>query len=79
MSSKKFVYLLMMVAIVCGFVAGDTAHGQSTTAFVIEGTILKSDGTPADGNLEVKAVGFIGSVRADGTYNLAFVGNPFLP
>ena len=29
MSSKKFVYLFMMVAIVCGFIAADTAYGQS--------------------------------------------------
>ena len=28
MSSKKFVYLLMMVAIVSGLVAGGTAYGQ---------------------------------------------------
>ena len=28
MSSRKFVYLLVMAAIVCGLIAGDTAYGQ---------------------------------------------------
>ena len=35
MSSKKFVYLLMMVAIVCGFIGSDAAHGQSTGSITV--------------------------------------------
>ena len=46
MSSKKFI-CLFMVAIVCGFIAGGIAHGQSTDSFRIEGTVTNPDGTPA--------------------------------
>ena len=37
MSSKKFVYLLMTVAIVCGLIAGDIAHGQSVPIATFKG------------------------------------------
>ena len=49
MSSKKFVYLLMMLAIVCGFIASDAAHGQSTGSLSFKGTVMEADGTPAPG------------------------------
>ena len=50
MSSKKFVYLLMTVAIVCGLIAGDTAYGQSKTPnCAFKGTVMNDDGTPAPG------------------------------
>ena len=49
MSSKKFVYLLMMVAIVCGLIAGDIAHGQSVPIATFKGTVMNDDGTPAPG------------------------------
>ena len=78
MSSKKFVYLLMMVAIVCGFIAGDTAHGQSTGSLSFKGTVMEADGTPAPGyaisgetvpaNPTFTFVGVIS--RTDGSYNL---------
>ena len=55
MSSKKFMYLLMMVAIVCGFIASDVAHGQSKDHINFQGTVTKSDGTSVAG-LVVKAV-----------------------
>ena len=41
MSSKKLVYLLMMVAIVCGFIASDVAHGQSKVFINFEGTVIQ--------------------------------------
>ena len=47
MSSKKFVYLLMMAAIVCGFIASDVAHAKDFIFF--EGTVTKSDGTSVAG------------------------------
>ena len=51
MSSKKFVYLLMMAAIVCGFIASDTTYGQSKTAnLLFKGTVQNADGTPAPGH-----------------------------
>ena len=78
MSSKKFVYLLMMVAIVCGFIAGDTAHGQSTGSLSFKGTVMEADGTPAPGyaisgetvpaNPTFTFVGV--TSRTDGSYNL---------
>ena len=49
MSSKKFVYLFMMVAIVCGLVAADTAYGQSVPIATFKGKVLNADGTPAGG------------------------------
>ena len=45
MSSKKFVYLLMMVAIVCGLTLAGTAHGQTKSLISFQGTVTKSDGT----------------------------------
>ena len=55
MSSKKFVYLLMMVAIVCGFTLAGTAHGQSKDFINFQGTVTKSDGTSTAG-LVIKGV-----------------------
>ena len=49
MSSKKFVYLFMMVAIVCGFVVADPAYGQSVPIVTFKGDVLNADGTPAPG------------------------------
>jgi hypothetical protein len=85
MSSKKFMYLLMMVAIVCGFVvAGDTAHGQSIGIYDVQGIVMESDGTPAAGLIvtgdrlgvddtpaESDATG------TDGSYKLLFQDFPF--
>ena len=87
MSSKKFVYLLMMVVIVCGFIASDAAHGQSKDFIIFEGTITKSDGTSVAG-LVLKAVriehGTEGdllvqqiTLGADGKYKLTFAAFPF--
>ena len=81
MSSKKFI-CLFMVAIVCGFIAGGIAHGQSTGSFSIEGTVTNPDGTPAAG-LRIQAdivpftydhdfTSFVS--RDDGTYGLIFLG-----
>ena len=81
MSSKKFVYLLM-VLIVCGSITGGIAHGQSTDSFRIEGTVTNPDGTPAAG-LQIQAdivpftydhdfTSFVS--RDDGTYGLSFLG-----
>ena len=90
MSSKKFVYLLMMVAIVCGFVvAGGTAHGQSKIFINFQGTVVKSDGTSVAG-LVIKGVRVdhaTGSrllvveytVQADGSYKFTFVAVPLGP
>ena len=69
MSSKKFVYLLMMVAIVCGFIASDAAHGQSTGNISVKGTVTEADGTPAVGYAISGA-----TVPANAAFN--FVGNP---
>ena len=69
MSSKKFVYLLMMVAIVCGFTLAGTAHGQSTGSITIKGTLTEADGTPAAGYSITGE-----TVPANATFN--FVGNP---
>ena len=80
MSSKKLVYLLM-VSIVCGFIVAGTAHGQSSSTFIIEGTVTNSDETPAAG-LAVRGerisltdadpVEII--TRDDGSYKLLFLG-----
>ena len=94
MSSKKFVYLLMMVAIVCGFTLADTAHGQSRDVVIFQGTVTKSDGTSTAGLMiegeridlsDIKneeTAGFItvgGTVRDDGSYKLVFFSFPFDP
>ena len=68
MSSKKFVYLVMTVAIVCGLIAGDTAHGQSTGALTFKGKVLNADGTPAPG--------YIISGEAVPVNNATFLANP---
>ena len=90
MSSKKFVYLLMMVAIVCGLLlAGGTAHGQSKDHINFQGTVTKSDGTSVAG-LVIKGVRvdhaaeseFLvveDTVQADGSYKFVFVAFPFPP
>ena len=78
MSSKQFVYLLMMVAIVCGFIASDTAHGQSTGSITVKGTVMEADGTPVAGYaISGEAVppnpafNFVGNPsRADGSYDI---------
>ena len=78
MSSKKFVYLLMMVSIVCGFIVGDTAYGQSTGGLSFKGTVMEADGTPAPGYAisgetvpANPAFTFVGvTSRTDGSYNL---------
>ena len=73
MSCKKFVYLVIAV-LVCGFIAGGTAHGQSTASFLFEGTVLNADGTSAGGGLVVEADSFIPfPTRADGTYGIVFL------
>ena len=78
MSSKKFVYLLMMVSIVCGFIVGDTAYGQSTGSLSFKGTVMEAEGTPAPGYAisgetvpANPAFIFVGvTSRTDGSYNL---------
>ena len=82
MSSKKFVYLVMTVAIVCGLIAGDTAHGQSTGALTFKGKVLNADGTPAPGYTvsgEIVPVNnaytFLANPsNTDGSYSLAVLG-----
>ena len=69
MSSKKFVYLFMMVAIVCGFIATDAAHGQSTGSITFKGTVIDGDGNPAPGYAISGE-----TVPANAAFN--FVGNP---
>ena len=81
MSSKKFVYLLVMAAIVCGLIAGDTAYGQKGIgALTAQGTVTNADGTPAPGytikgdidgatiSIEVTA-----ESAADGSYKLVLI------
>ena len=78
MSSKKFVYLLMTVAIVCGLIAGGTAHGQSTGSFNIKGTVLNADGASCWRMvIEVRSPGFCSLYHACmmATYAITFVGN----
>ena len=82
MSSKKFVYLVMTVAIVCGLIVGDTAHGQSTGALTFKGKVLNADGTPAPGyTISGEAVPvnnaytFLANPsNTDGSYSLAVLG-----
>jgi adhesin/invasin len=77
MSSKKFVYLLM-VAIVFGFMTSGAAYGQSTGSLSFKGTVMEADGTPAPGYVisgeTVPAnptFTFVGvTSRTDGSYNL---------
>ena len=81
MSSKKFVYLLMTVALVCGFIMGDTAHGQSTGSLTFSGSVLDADDNPVPGytisaefvparaNFQIIPVS-----RPDGSYSLAILG-----
>ena len=89
MSSKKFVYLLMMVAIVCGLTLAGTAHGQTKDHINFQGTVTKSDGTSTAG-LVIKGVRvdhaaeseFLvveDTVQADGSYKFSFVAFPFPP
>ena len=49
MSSKKFVYLVMTVAIVFGFMTSGAVYGQSTGTLTFKGKVLNADGTPAPG------------------------------
>ena len=85
MSSKKLAYLLM-VLIVCGFITGGTAHGQSSEIYIVQGVITKSDGTPAAGLVmkadrilftEVNAVE--DRTQDDGSYKLTLFSFPFPP
>ena len=77
MSSKKFVYLLM-VAIVFGFMTSGAAYGQSTGSLTFKGTVMDADGTPAPGYVITgetvpanTAFNFVGNPsRADGSYDL---------
>ena len=81
MSSKKFVYLLM-VAIVFGFMTSGAVYGQSTGALTFKGKVLNADGTPAPGytisgeTVPVNAAfTFIANPsRTDGSYSLAVLG-----
>ena len=81
MSSKKFVYLVMTVAIVCGFMLGDTAYGQKGIgALTVKGTVTNVDGTPATNHTiagEITGASTIfdpdGSTGEDGVYFLVFV------
>ena len=81
MSSKKFVYLVMTVAIVCGLIAGDTAHGQSAGSLTFHGNVLDADDNPAPGytiSAEFVPVQtgfqFIPVSRPDGSYSLGVWG-----
>ena len=77
MSSKKFVYLLM-VAIVFGFMTSGAAYGQSTGSLTFKGTVMDADGTPAPGYAITgetvpanTAFNFVGNPsRSDGSYDL---------
>ena len=81
MSSKKFVYLLMTVALACGFVMGDTAHGQTTGSLTFSGQVLDADGNPAPGyTISAEFVpaktGFqvLPVSRPDGSYSIGIFG-----
>ncbi len=81
MSSKKFVYLLIAVALVCGFIMGDTAHGQSTGSLAFGGSVLDADDNAVPGyTISAEFVpartGFqiLPVSRPDGSYNLAILG-----
>ena len=82
MSSKKLVYLFTAL-IVCGLIAGGTAHGQSSSTFNIEGTVTNSDGTPAVGltvtgdRISLTDVDPESTITGDdGSYKLLFIGLP---
>ena len=80
MSSKKFVYLLM-VAIVFGFMLGDTAYGQKGIgALTVKGTVTNVDGTLATDHTvagEITGASTLfdpsGSTGENGVYQLVFV------
>ena len=80
MSSKKFVYLLM-VAIVFGFMLGDAAYGQKGIgALTVKGTVTNVDGTLATDHTvagEITGASTIfdpsGSTGKNGVYQLVFV------
>ena len=81
MSSKKFVYLLIAVALVCGFIMGDTAHGQSTGSLTFGGSVLDADDNAVPGyTISAEFIpartGFqiLPVSRPDGSYNLAILG-----
>ena len=82
MSSKKFVYLVMTVAIVFGFMTSGAVYGQSTSALTFKGKVLNADGTPAPGytisgeTVPVNnAYTFIANPsNTDGSYSLAVLG-----
>ena len=73
MSSKKFVYLLMTVAIVCGFIAV-APPTDSLPLVSFKGTVLNDDGTPAPGYAisgetgQYRLIPLAITSRADGTY-----------
>ena len=82
MSSKKLVYLFT-VLIVCGLIAGGTAHGQSVTSFNIGGTVTNSDGDPVTGAVvrferisltDVEAEKVL--TGTDGSYKHSLIGLP---
>ena len=89
MSSKKLVYLFMMVAVACSLIAADTAYGQSIPIVTFKGNILNADGTPAPGYaISAETVpsnaayqDFGGSLsHTDGSYSIAIgsIGGPKL-
>ena len=81
MSSKKFVYLLMTVALVCGFIMGDTAYGQSrSSSLLVKGTVWNADGTPVTGHTvagEIAGASVLNvspvNTGPDGGYQYAFI------
>ena len=83
MSSKKFVYLLM-VAIVFGFMTSGAVYGQSASTLTFHGNVLDADDNPAPGHtISAEFVPvqtgfrFIPVSRSDGSYSLAVWGlNP---
>ena len=89
MSSKKFAYLFMIVGIVCGFIAADTAYGQSSPIVTFKGKALNVDGTAAPGYAisaetvpsNIAYQDFGGSLsHTDGSYTIAIgsIGGPKL-
>ena len=81
MSSKKFIYLLVMAAIVCGLIAGDTAYGQDKAAnLLFKGTVQNPDGTPAAGHTvagEIVGASVLpigpSTTGPDGSYQYSFI------
>ena len=81
MSSKKFVYLLMTVAIVFGFMTSGAVYGQSAGTLTFHGNVLDADDNPAPGHtISAEFVPvqtgfrFIPVSRSDGSYSLAVWG-----